>query len=228
MKTLAKAAAVLAALGVFTYGLCAQEKATGPYATEADYLADVSAARVYISGVDLVGLATSVELIIDDQVDGACWTNSTAVAARIRAELEKFGIAVYQEELAFNTAAAPVLRIMGLGYRLPNDVCFASVEMTVEYWSTSDLGSLAYTSTIYSMQSWSRLWASQTIFTSVKNIDQQLIAQVQEWVDTYIADVSKARRIPAVHAAYQLWGETDPMTQKKFDAIIAGIAETKN
>lgn len=203
---------------------CGQEVVTGPYADEAEYLAEANEAAVYISAPSLAGLASSVQLAIDDQVGDRCWTNTSAIAARVRAELEKFGIAVFQEQLAFNTTAAPLISIVGLGYRLPSNVCFASVSMEVKFWSTDDLGSLAYTGRIYRQQAWATIWSAQSIFTNAQNVDQQSMDQVQEWIDTYIADISKARREPAVQDAYKRWESFEPMTQVQFDEMISSLS----
>lgn len=207
-------------MGLATVGL-GQEMVTGPYADEAAYLAAANDAAVYIGTANLVGLASSVQLVIDDQVSDRCWTNATAIAARVRAELEKYGIAVFQEQLAFNTTAAPLISIVGLGYRLPSSVCFASLSMDVRYWSTDELGSLAYTGKIYRQQAWATIWSEQSIFTNAQNVDQQSMGRVQEWIDTYIADISKARREPSVREAYKRWENFDPMTQVEFDEMIS-------
>lgn len=225
MKNFARLAFALFGLLVHSTNGRSQEFATGPYADEAAYLRALNDASVTISGSDLAGVASSVELVIDDQVSDSCWTNTSAVAARVRAELEKFGVAVFQEDLAFNTSYSPLISIVGLGYRLPSNVCFASVELTVNYWVSDDLGSLAYTGVVYRQQSWGTIWSAHSIFTNGRNVDDQVLDQVQEWVDTYIADIARARRVPAVQDAYERWKSTDPMTQVEFDAMIASFAE---
>lgn len=203
----------------------AQSYSTGPFADESAYLGAVYDKTTTISGEDVVGVVRAVELIVEDQIEDKCWTNSTAVSARIRAELEKFGIAVYLEELALNTVFSPIVRVSGLGYRTGNGVCTGHVSLELYYFGSTRLGSLSYTGEVFDFRSPIAIWEANSIFTNSERLDQQVLDQVQEWTDSLIADISKARRTEGVRAVLSVWPEHNPLTQVEFDKMMQEASE---
>ncbi|MFP9137912.1 hypothetical protein ACLI1C_12105 [Devosia sp. XGJD_8] len=161
-----------------------------------------------------------MELLIDDQVEGGCWTNASAIAARVRAELEKFGIAVYQEPLALRTVFAPLLQINGLGYRAGGEVCVVSASMEVVYWGTTRLGDLGYTGRAFEFENPVLLWSQNSVFSNSIRVDDQLMNQAQEWVDTLIGDIAKARRSEEVEAVLSTWPSAKAMTAAQFEELL--------
>ncbi|WEJ31627.1 hypothetical protein [Devosia sp. SD17-2] len=173
-----------------------------------------------ITGRDVVGVVGSVELIVDDQIEGKCWTNTSAISAKIRVELEKFGISVYTEKLATNTVFSPVLHIGGLGYRMGNGVCTGQARFELYYFGNTRMGSLEYTGGHFEFRSPVEIWEASAIFTNSDRLDQQILDKVQEWTDSLIADISKARRTEGVKAVLAAWPEYNPLTQAEFDAFM--------
>ncbi|MBA2492750.1 MAG: hypothetical protein H0V34_14000 [Gammaproteobacteria bacterium] len=87
-------------------------------------------APVYVSKP--VGLVHFVELQIDDQVDGNCWTNADAVVQGARLTFEQSGIGVFMEPLVAHPLHAPLVTITGLGGRTKAGVCFGDIAVEVQ------------------------------------------------------------------------------------------------
>jgi len=193
---------------------------TGPYADEGAYLSALNTAKISVGGANSVGAVRAVELRISDQVDGGCWTNSSAVSARVRAELEGAGIAVYQEALAFRTLFSPLVEIRGLGYRTNTGACLASISMEMMYWGQVQLGDLSYSGAVFSVENPVLLWTASSVISNGGRLDDQFLDQAQEWVDTLVADIFKARRTEGIKAILQTWPSPTPMTQVDFEAFL--------
>lgn len=205
----------------------AQPFPTGPFADEGAYNTALAAVTSTVSGVDTVGVVRSIELALDDQVDGECWTNVTAVAARVRSELEQFGIAVYQERLAFRSAFAPLLQITGLGYRTSGGLCVVSASIEVFYWGNTRLGDLTYNGRSFEFENPILLWGTNSVFSSGSNVDDQMLSQAQEWVDTLIADIAKARRTDGVRSVLETWPNPKAMTVEEFNEFVESLGQEK-
>lgn len=206
----------------------AQGLPNGPFADENAYNAALAQVTATVSGTDTVGVVRSVELLIDDQVEGGCWTNASAIAARVRAELEKYGIAVYQEPLALRTVFAPILQINGLGYRAGGEVCVVSASMEVVYWGTTRLGDLGYTGRAFEFENPVLLWSQNSVFSNRSRVDDQLMKQAQEWVDTLIGDIAKARRSEEVEAVLSTWPSAKAMTAAQFEELLEEYSQRSN
>lgn len=201
-----------------------QPRATGPYASESDYFADKSKATTYISHRDSMGLIRSVELIVEDDVDGGCWTSATASKAKIRVELERSGIAVFDEPLAFHTPTAPTMTLSVLGMRTggANGICAGSAILETEFVAGEELGSLSVVGRVFVVSSPARGWRRQTIYTSGSTLDDQIADFVAESLDQFVADVLSARRSDSIKLFESLWPRSDPMTEAELDSLMAG------
>ena len=195
---------------------------TGPYATEQDYFKEVFASTTRISLEESVGLIRAVELEVSDQVDDGCWTNSSAVAARARAELEKAGIAVYTEPLAFNGPFSPALEITLVGFKSggTNGLCAGYAKVNSYYFDDTELGSLSNTGGVFKVRGVVSSWSKSSLFTSGSTLNAQISEYVQESIDTLVADILSARRSEGVKALINVWNNDPPMTQKEWDEFI--------
>ena len=61
--------------------------------------ADDQSMNSIIEVEESLGLIRSVYLVVDDQVDDKCWTNSDQIKQKTRLTLEQSGIRVYEEPL---------------------------------------------------------------------------------------------------------------------------------
>ena len=203
----------------------AQGLPNGPFSDESAYIAALAQVTTTVSGTDTIGVVRSVELVIDDQIDGECWTNTTAIGARVRAELEKFGIAVYQEPLALRTVFSPLLQISGLGYRTGSGVCVTSASMEVLYWGTTRIGDLGYTGRAFKLENPVLLWSATSVFSNSTRVDDQFLSQAQEWVDTLVGDIASARRSDGVRAVLETWPNVKTMTAAEFEIFLKDMAQ---
>lgn len=224
MRSLILSGAILVGLQAPVWG---QGLPNGPFVDENAYTTALARVTSTVSGPETIGVVRSVELLVDDQIDGECWTNSSAIAARVRAELEKFGIAVYQEPLALRTVFAPLLQINGLGYRGGNGVCVASASMEVVYWGTTRLGNLGYTGRAFEFENPVLLWSANSVFSNSGRVDDQFMRQAQEWVDTLIGDIASARRSEEVKSVLNTWPSAKAMTAVEFEELLKELSQSE-
>jgi hypothetical protein len=196
----------------------AEEAPTGPYATEREYLDQRYDRTISIEPQYVVGLVRAVELEVSDQVDDKCFTNASAVSARIRAQLENAKIAVYTEPLAIPTPFSPKLIVTVLGFKVANGPCVASASMSVEYANKTYLGSLAFTGNIFRVGGTQVIWRNSTLLSRGGNVNETVLSEVQEWVDTLTADVALAKRNANVQKLLAVWSADPPQTEREFQA----------
>ena len=192
---------------------------TGPYDDESAYLQERYRRSLSISEKDAIGLIRMVELVVSDQVDNGCWTNSSGTTSRLRAELERSGIPVATEPLALHSAFTPMLYLAVVGYRT-NGLCVASAEIQVIFNTRADYGSLAYTGKIIVVPGEYVSWRKQTVLSKGAELNDPLMNLVQEWVDGLTADISAAKREQTVQAARALWPNYKPLTAREFDDLV--------
>lgn len=206
---------------VMTAGLVeAQDFETGPYPNEQAYITERFDNTTYVRPSKSIGLVRAVELSVSDQVADKCWTNHEAVKARLRVELERSNIAVYGEPLATPTAFTPVVELTVVGYRIGSGPCIGTATASVSYRSDVQLGSLGYTGGVISVGGLHTIWSKTSILSKGGNLDEPMMQQSQEWVDTLIADISEARRDADVQKASRIWPSRSPLTQREFNAQI--------
>lgn len=211
------ALSTVAILSVISASAVAEENATGPYKSEMDYLESRWDRTKSISSQDALGIVRAVELLISDQVDGGCWTNVSAVQARVRAELERSGIAVFSEPMAIYNALSPQVQIDVLGYRAGDGLCVAHATMKVAFLSESEMGSLAYTGSVFRVVSEATMW-ERAFIASGSSLNEQIINKLQEWTDTLVADVAASKRSVVVRDFLGTWHSEMPQTRAQTEA----------
>ncbi|MBB3544108.1 hypothetical protein [Rhizobium sp. BK399] len=194
----------------------ADETPTGPYANEGEYLKERFDRTTSIQAQYAIGLIRAVELQVSDQVDDKCFTNASAISARIRAQLENAKIAVYGEPLAASLPFSPKLVVTVLGFKIGDGPCVASAAMSVEYFSKIDLGSLAYTGGLFAVSEAHVMWRNSSLFSRGGNVNDAVLNQVQEWTDSLTADVAMAKRNPNVQKLLAVWPNDPPQTEREF------------
>jgi hypothetical protein len=185
---------------------------TGPFATEQAYYSERGEATLRLSRSDSLGLVRAVELQVDDQVEGGCWKNAGAVTARLRVELERSGVAVFEEPLAFRGPTSPILRFVALGGRVDDLGCAASLQMEMFFIGREEMGSLGYTKNVFAITSLSSMWDQSSVMWGPSPLDERVLSTAQQWIDTLAADISKSRRVEAVVRFNEVWNEGLPMT----------------
>ncbi|MBY3516050.1 hypothetical protein HFN76_28125 [Rhizobium laguerreae] len=218
-------ATVFSLINICTIAGCAGmalagEASTGPYANENEYLKERSDRTTFIDYQYAVGVVRAVELQVSDQVDDKCLTNTSALSARIRAQLENAGIAVYNEPFAASLPTNPRLMLSVLGFKVGNGPCVASVTMSMEYSSDTNLGSLAYTNGLFRVLGQQVMWRNSSLFSRGGNVNEAILSQVQEWTDSLTADIAKAKRDPNVQKFLTSWPNEPPMTEREFKVMM--------
>lgn len=198
----------------------ADEAPTGPYANESAYLKERFDRSTSIEPQYAVGLIRAVELQVDDQVTDSCFTNASAVSARIRAQLENAKISVYSEPFATPLPFNPTLNLSILGGKLGSGTCIASVAMSVEYSSDTELGSLAYTGGLFKVSGSHVMWRRKSLVGRAGNVNDSILSYVQEWIDSLTADVAMAKRNESVKKLFAVWPDHPPQTAREFQAEI--------
>jgi hypothetical protein len=213
--------AIFMMYGLTSAALAQEATATGPYSSEEQYLEDrrTSTARIPYDAV--IGLISAVELRTHDQVEDGCWTNVSAVSARVRAELERAEVPVYQEPLSSNWLLTPVLELSALGYRTPSGHCLGTISIKLRYTANYEMGSLAFTQKIYSIPLWAVMWENRYLVSGGQSLNSQFLEVAQEFADLLTADIIQARREPAIAPMRDQWRDHAPMTQSAFDEMIA-------
>lgn len=214
---------------LFASTALADEAPTGPYANEGAYLKERFNRSIPIEPQYAVGLIRAVELQVDDQVKDGCFTNASAVSARIRAQLENAKIAVYSEPFATPLPFNPKLILSTLGGKLGNGACIASVAMSVEYSSENELGSLAYTSGLFKVSGAHVIWRNSSLVARGGSVNDSILSNVQEWIDSLTADVAAAKRNENVQKLFAVWPDHPPQTAREFQAemekVLAKVPE---
>lgn len=206
--------------------LCLGGVALGqPFQTEFDYIEERLRHTVPVYPTETVGLIRAVELIIDDQVDGGCWTNLSAVRARLRAELERSNVAVFTEPLASYNVLSPQVSFSVLGYRVNANLCVGHANMRVAYRAHTELGSVTNTGTVFEFLAQAVIWERNSILSST-SLNDQLLGFSSEWVDELVGDIAASRRTANVLAFQEVWHGELPQTKAQFDEMLARVVDS--
>jgi hypothetical protein len=183
-----------------------------------------SEADKFISQEDALGLITTVNVVVSDQVSDGCWTNANRVSAMIRLLFEQNGVVVEQEDLAFLTTAGRRVGVTVVGFRTSNGVCAASASFTVDHWVSQRIGGLDGLPQ-FSVSGMNRAVDESSIFTNGTSLDQQVLSFFEETTMNFISDIISARRsssVAALKAAYPAFGES-MMTRSEWDSYLSNL-----
>lgn len=205
-------------------GATAQETTSQPIVTEESaYFQKRRAATTTLELIDTIGLVRAIELRIDDQISDGCWTNTSAIKARLRAEFERFNVPVYDEELASYWLFDPLVTFSGLGYRLENGTCVATISLSVQRFGTQEYGSLDWMGRIFAVPGVVQSWSRRSILSGGgrgSNLNSQVMEAAQEFIDTLIADIARARRNADVQTMLEQWSRVPTTTRREQEALI--------
>jgi len=149
-----------------------------------------------ITSSEALGLISTVNINVSDDVSDGCWTNASSIEAKLRLLFEQNEIIVEREELAFLTVAARLVFVVATGYRL-NGICVASASFELRHWATSSLGGydnlpeFLTSGLVVSVE-------NGVILANRVNVNQQLQDFVEASAANLVADILSARRSDAV------------------------------
>lgn len=221
MKLLQLALFLTAALALPPNAIAqAETYSTGPYKSEQDYLRAKYAKTTFVSQEEAIGLVRGVDLRVFDGIEDGCWTNMSGVSARIRVELERSSIPVYDEPLAYSTVFYPRLVLGTNGYRLPNGTCVGSAELFLIYGADSNIGNLHREGNVLNVSGSVRLWGSGFVASSPSTLNDQIMELAQQSIDTLVADVLSKRRSNSVASALDKLPANPPPTEVEFAELL--------
>ena len=225
-KRLKKVCAVLSLAVALHNQAAGQTIADDPIDGESAYLRQRAENTISIARLDALGLIQAVELQVIDHVQGGCWTNVADVKARLRAELERSQIPVFDEPLAFPSPFMPTiqLRVFG-GLPLKDDLCVATPRLSLSFQSSPDFGGLTTTGEIFEIPGDHVYWARSTTLVRSTNVDDLMMATLQRWIDTFVSEVSKGRRAAEVRRVFEAWPEVELKTRDEWEKEIQETLE---
>lgn len=175
----------------------------------------------FISEEDALGLITTVNIEVSDQVSDGCWTNASRVAATLRLLFEQNDVVVELDPLAFFSVPARIVRATVVGYRI-GGICVGNAQFVVEYWSSTKIGGFNGGAEFF-VSGVNTSAESSTVFANSTNLNQQLSSFFEEKAMSLVADIISARRSSSVisfKAAYPAYG-TNVLTQIEWDRILS-------
>ena len=160
-----------------------------------------------------LGLIQVVELAMEDQVEGGCWTNVERVKQRARLALEQSGIKVYTEPLFHVAPFTTRLSVSALGKR-GGGVCFGDVVVRASGRSFLRWGE----NEEFAIETMSVNFSKRAIFVNPRSLDGQILEAVDTFVSEFAADVIANRRHGTVAKLLKEYPHSgdDPITMKQF------------
>lgn len=177
-------------------GVSAQSYPTGPFSNELDYFKARMQNTTTLEPSDAIGLFDAVRLQIEDQISDGCWTNVAAVKSRIRAELERSNIAVYDEVLFSHTARTPIVLITGVGGRNDN-LCIGNFKISIYGFDYAEFGSLASSNHVFKVLAEHVYWR-RSVIQSGRSLNDMILRKAQQWIDEFVGERASVMRSEAV------------------------------
>jgi len=174
--------------------------------------ADDQSMNSIIEVEESLGLIRSVYLVVDDQVDDKCWTNSDQIKQKTRLTLEQSGIRVYEEPLFIISPFSSNIVISGLGQRTESGICFGNIEVNSYREIFTDFSN---TSIKYYGSNFSR----SSVAISSRNLDVSFLSSVDTFISQFSSDVFAGRRNEQVGKVLKKSGDTTPVTMSEFTKI---------
>ena len=147
-----------------------------------------------------IGLIQSLELVIDDQIDGGCWTNANEIRQKSRSILENVGIAVYLEPILDIPPFIQELRISGLGMRVPDSDCFAHLEVKITALDRKVDGAITFLNTIENH-------SNAIVLVNSNSLDSQVLEFVETTISSFTADFLAARKDEIIKSLNEFKGK---------------------
>lgn len=181
---------------------------------------DKQPTRKFIEVKESLGLIRNAYLVIDDQVEGKCWTNADQVKQKARLTLEQSGISVYDEPLFIISPFSTNIVITGLGLRSDAGTCFGNIEVSSFREVFTDFGDVSIK---YSGSNFSR----NSVALSSGNLNSSFLAAVDTFISQLSSDMFAGRRNQHVNAILEKQKNSKPVTMREFVEIIKKASENK-
>lgn len=200
----------LSAYGVFLFGVL------GPLFVHAD---DQSMKSI-IEVEESLGLIRNVHLVVDDQVDDKCWTNSDQIKQKARLTLEQSGIRVYEEPLFIISPFSSNIVISGLGQRTESGICFGKIEVDSYREVFTDFSDV-------SIKYYGSNFSRSSVAINSRNLDASFLSSVDTFISQFSSDVFAGRRNEHVGNILNERGDTKPVTMSEFIKMFEEASKEK-
>jgi hypothetical protein len=140
-----------------------------------------------------------VNIEIDDQFDGNCWTNKEVIKSRMRLTFEQSNISVFDEAHFVATAHFPTIVITGLGTRNKAGTCLGAGKVSAQIDAAENFGSdtIGHFSVQYRRTVMHELTG---VFTNGQNLDAEMSEVAEKFAADFAANVIAGRRSTKVKA----------------------------
>jgi hypothetical protein len=174
----------------------------------------------FVEVKESLGLIRNAYLVIDDQVEGKCWTNTDQVKQKARLTLERSGISVYDEPLFIISPVSTNIVITGLGLRSDAGTCFGSIEVSSFREIFTYFGDVSIK---YSGSNFSR----NSVAISSSNLNSSFLSAVDTFISQLSSDVIAGRRNQNVNAILEKQVSSKPVTMREFVEMFKKASENK-
>lgn len=188
-------------------GLVAGLSVTAAHAQEEEQPEYRNAGEASVSYQGLSGLVEGVNLLIQNDMEGDCWTNASDVAESIIAILQENDIGVSNNREAFgHSPIRPRLELSLSGQRA-GDACIASAQAALYFNNNTQLvfgfdGAIAAART----QQLNIMWMNNQALASNNSINDVALAWGEQMVTAVSDRITTQRESEEVQAALQTWG----------------------
>ncbi len=174
----------------------------------------------FVEVKETLGLIRNVYLVIDDQVEGKCWTNIEQVKQKARLTLEQSGISVYDEPLFIISPFSTNIVITGLGLRTDSGTCFGSISVRNYREIFTDFGDVTIK---YSGSNFYR----SSVSLSGSNLNSSFLTAVDTFIAQFSSDVISGRRNPHVSEILKKQETSKPVTMREYVEMFKKASEKK-
>ncbi|HAR50674.1 MAG TPA: hypothetical protein DCS45_02200 [Roseovarius nubinhibens] len=173
---------------------------------------------------EALGLITTVNIDVSDEVSDRCWTNASSIEAKLRLLFEQNEIKVEKDELAFLVAAARSVSVRAWGYRT-GSVCVVGATFALRHWASSNMGGIDGLPE-FSASGLVVAFSNSAVLSSKVNANQQLMEFFESNATNLVADIISARRSDVIRLfknTYPHYGQEIP-TQKEWEEYLSDFS----
>ena len=163
-----------------------------------------------------LGIVHHVYVVIQDNVKGQCWTNTSSVKSKVEAKLEAAGIHTYKNSFTAYNGAKAMLVVSGNGYRAAeSNTCFASVEFNVVSELYRKFGSVEATGKLWVIQEYAVISSCGNVVSGVANLNGSFLGVAERCVDSLVTEIYRGRRSNEMKELIRAFGG---FTSKPYEA----------
>lgn len=184
---------------------------------------------VWLSVQESFGLISHARVIVNDQIDGNCWTNFSSIASKAKLEFERSNVKIYDYEPASRSIFNPDIYLHGLGYRTESGLCVGAAKINVIFNPNTN-ASIADTDISYTFSIVGESYESWLIASSLGNLNQQFENFFEGEVAEIASKIISQRRVSNVKFILDRLPtpRQDPMSQQAWNDIIKEIENSAN